>query len=282
MKKTELPLIAHMHIFKCAGTTFSGILERCFNGEVLYVESKQANQRLSWKKVISSNLLDDSPKALTSHLIDLPEHRSLAGITVSIVRNPIDRLYSAFLFARDKQGRFSVSTTFRDYIEHHRYSIVANFMTRHLSPQSWDASFKARNGWELRPELIDLDRDDLFVGCVERFDESMVLLEYQLEQSGFRLDLAYPGRMNARRRDNPAEAKQNPYQDSCAWLEPAIEIDRILVERVNNVLDGKIQRCSDFAGRLESYRQRCISLSENKAIAFSFQVKAPHEWSYLE
>lgn len=43
-----------------------------------------------------------------------------------------------------------------------------------------------------RPELIDLERPDLFVGIVERYDESMVVLEFMLEQRNLSMDLAYP------------------------------------------------------------------------------------------
>lgn len=47
-------------------------------------------------------------------------------------------------------------------------------------------------GGGARPELIDLERPDLFVGIVERYDESMVVLEFMLEQRNLSMDLAYP------------------------------------------------------------------------------------------
>lgn len=276
------PTIAHMHIFKCAGTTFSWILERCFKGEVLYIESIDPSQRLSWQKVIDAPFLGGSTRAITSHLIDLAEYKSLAEVTVSLVRNPIDRLYSAFLFARDKQGKFSSSTTFKDYVEHHRNSIVSNFMTRHLSPQSWNAPFKGRNGWELRLDLIDLSRDDCFVGSVERFDESMVLLEYLLEQSGHILDLSYPSKLNSTKHGERKEADVRALQASSTWLEPVIEVDRFLIEKVNKALDSKIQQCAGFTSRLDSYKERCRDLANNMELTSAIKVKPVDEWIYME
>lgn len=249
---------------------------------MIYVESTNPGQRLSWRKVVESPFLGRSARAITSHLIDLPEYKSLAEVTVSLVRNPIDRLYSAFLFARDKQGKFSSSTTFKEYIEHHRNSIISNFMTRHLSPQSWNAPFKGRNGWELRLDLIDLSRDDCLVGSVERFDESMVLLEYLLEQSGHILDLAYPSKLNTRKHEERTESDMRAYHASSTWLEPAVEVDRFLVEKVNEVLDSKIQKCAGFSNRLDSYKKRCRDLANNIELTSAIAVKPVREWTYIE
>ena len=270
-----------MHIFKCAGTSFSWALERCFDSNVLYVEPESHNQRLDWRKLHNSPFLDVNTKAITSHLIDLPGQKELAEITVSFVRNPLDRLYSAFLFARDRQKRFLDTTSFRDYIELHRSSIIPNFMTRHLSPQSWKSPCPGRNGWDLRLDLIDLDRDDLFVGTVERFDEAMVLLEHELEKIGHKVDLSYPCPLNARKSKTESENRSNIPSEGEAWLEPAIEVDRVLVEKANKTLDKKRMNCVGFENRLADYNERCLSLANDTETTSKVRVKPNHEWKYI-
>ena len=63
--------IVHLHGFKCAGSTFSWILQRMYGNKLLYVESKSGNERLSWDNVNSSLNMSEY-LGITSHTWSIP------------------------------------------------------------------------------------------------------------------------------------------------------------------------------------------------------------------
>jgi len=269
-----------MHGFKCAGTTFSWILEKCFPRRVLYVESENGGDRLDWRRVEEGGFAKGM-QAITSHLIDCPPPGYLARLKVEFIRNPVDRLHSAYTFERDRQKKIPPDTTYREYIEARQHTIISNFMTRRLSPQGY-GGWESRQGWQLRPELIDFDRQDLFVGVVERFDESLVVLEEKLEKMGCPLDLSYPTAMNigsssqSSLEEQGAEANDEPL-----WLVNLVETDAVTLKRSLAALDSAINRIPDFDERKAAFLNRCIELRNSEAVRRSVRLRPANEWTLL-
>ena len=184
-----------MHGFKCAGTTFASILQDNYGKTVGYVESEGKGDRLPWQ-LISEALDLDRYKAVSSHLVTLPPvGESFAKMHVAFVRNPRERIRSAYRFQLRTGALEPKDLGFTEFLQRMRKSTGSNAQTRHLSPQDF-GGWQQRKGWQLRPELIDFNREDTFIGLVERFDESLVVLESRLKAMGIDLDASYPSALN--------------------------------------------------------------------------------------
>ena len=269
-----------MHGFKCAGSTFIWSLERATEGHLMYLESDEPNLRLPWqraKKHLSS--LKQKPIAITSHLIALPPQDELATIKVALIRQPLARIISAYQFEVDTKDKHK-GLTFDAYLRRYLRSNLSNYQTRHLSPQQ-EEDWNDRNGWGARPELIDLDRPDLFVGIVERYDESMVTLEYILDQKNISIDLSYPhpkntyrSRSKRRKNETQVEAGTPPKQ----LRKDATELDESLYRRAEERLNRYIDTIPDFEQRLRAFQERCTKLKRNPP---PVKIKPPKAWIRL-
>ncbi|MCP9827914.1 hypothetical protein KBZ19_05380 [Synechococcus sp. L2F] len=267
--------VLHLHGFKCAGSTFIWSLEHASRGSVAYVESEASNQRLAWERVRDHFATAPAhPQLITSHLITLPPPGALARLKVAFLRDPLARLASAYRFELHLQGTIA-AMSFRQYIEHYCRGLLANFQTRHLSPQDPD-NWRLQQGWAARPELIDLERQDLFVGLVERYDESIVALEHALERLGCPLDLAYPQRMNT---TDGIDVDVDPTTSAPAErLLEITELDANLYRRATARLDARLAVIPDLTGRLAAFAERCAALRENQP---AVELKPGDQWTIL-
>lgn len=270
----RVPLL-HLHGFKCAGTTLIWSLERATDGQLAYLESDQPSRRLPWQRVQEHlDTLEQQPLAITSHLVSLPPQHELAVVKVAFLRWPLSRLISAYRFETVVQGKHK-DLSFDDYLRRNCRGVLSNYQTRHLSPQQ-EQDWQVRRGWSARPELIDLERADLFVGIVERYDQSVVALEYAMEQLGEPWDLAYPRAMN-QSSSNPDNDGEMAKLHEQLVLE-ATELDEVLYRRAEARLDERIKAITDFESRLQSFRQRCNLLSRKRS---SIKIKPPNTWTRL-
>jgi hypothetical protein len=271
-------LIVHLHAFKCAGSTFSWILEKNFPGSVLYVESKNPSKRLRWSEI--QNILKNRShiKAITSHLLECPPiNTNNSYLIVELIRNPINRYLSAYRFQK-KVGQIKAETSFQQYLQAHRDTIRANFMSRHLSPQYFNSEEGKQQGWMLNNDAIDLNRDDLFVGTVEKFDESMVLLEILFQSKGIPLDLSYPQAQNISSQEDDATAAFDEITEDLRNSLTCEDTD--LMAKVNINLDAKIGKVSGFDDLLQAYRDRCSALI-NCSVTNSIRTPPPAKWKYV-
>jgi hypothetical protein len=267
--------VLHLHGFKCGGSTFIWSLERATGGQVAYLESDKSNRRLPWQRVCQHLRTGPrQPMAITSHLVSLPPQDELAVLKVAFLRRPLARLLSAYRFETRVQNKHK-QLSLEKYIQCHSRGVLSNYQTRHLSPQQ-DEDWNDFRGWGARPELIDLERPDLFVGLVERYDESMVALEHMLQELGVSFDLAYPRVMNATRLDQDVEpaAESLPRE----LLLESTELDERLYKRVVVRLDERIENIANFEERLHDFRMRCERLSESPS---GIKIKPPRKWTRL-
>lgn len=245
---SEETLLIHLHGFKCAGTTFAGILEKNFPNKVLYVESLIANQRLRFDQL--KQLLDTkSINAISSHLLARQEISN--HLIISFLRNPVKRLISAYEFQKATNTLKPGDDNFRAFLNRLRPSSVANYQTRLISIQSFKGSGQ-RQGWDIDPWSINLTSPNLFIGTVELFDESMVLLEAWLDGHGIKFDASYKSAMNRSNQTFDSKNEINPeliYPDM-------VEIDYILWEKVTNHLKLQMSTDSNFDQKCENFRMR--------------------------
>ncbi|MEO1001938.1 MAG: hypothetical protein AAFX65_02360 [Cyanobacteria bacterium J06638_7] len=217
-------------------------------------------------------------RALTSHLIDCPPSGEISALKVAFIRRPLARYLSAFLFTRDVQKNIASDVTFEQYLKSQSHTIISNFQARHLSPQG-DLGFSASQGWQLRPDLINLYRDDLMVGTVERFDESLVVFEYRAALLGLTFDFSYPAALN--QASKSARQAQSPIDCGEPWLRGMLELDQNVWDIANQRLDEAIAMIPDFSHKLCDFSQRCSALSRNPDASASVIVQPPSRWTYI-
>ena len=142
----------------------------------------------------------------------------------------------------------------------------------------WDRLLIGPEGWAARPELIYLGRADLFVGIVERYDESIVALEHQLEQLGMPMDLAYLELRNTSRPYNRDGSGESPGHN---LLIPFVtELDISLYRRAGQRPEERLSAVPDLDRRLGAFQRRRQALAASPS-SVSIQVKPQSEWVYL-
>src|SRR5690606_32473574 len=130
------------------------------------------------------------------------------------------------------------------------------------------------------------------IGLVERFDDTMFLLERRLAAVGCMIDASVGKRQNVGKRPGNAAAPApgpdaTPRVDSAADLDAATlatlraanELDYQLIARVQLALDDELARVDpDGAGR-RLYAARCAVRSE---FADPYIGLPTHQWTYFE
>lgn len=268
----ENQLLIHLHGFKCAGTTFAAILERNYPKQVLYVESLMPNQRLKFEQVLPL-LAVKQYQAISSHLLAIPNQTDFDksnftnsnndntekdytnNLVIVLLRDPKLRLISAYEFQKATNTLKPGDVNFRAFLNRLRNSAVANYQTRLLSNQSWSGAGQ-RKGWDLDPWSIDLASPNLFVGTVELFDQSMVLLENWLATKGIAFDASYRSVRNSKK---STDLDQIAAQQDLIWPD-MVEIDQVLWNQVTSLTKQQIAADPNFAKRLTDHTARGIKL----------------------
>jgi hypothetical protein len=251
--------LIHLHGFKCAGTTFGSILEKNFPKQVLYVESIVSNQRLNFEQV--KPILEIKPyKALSSHLLAKPQQSE--SLVITFLRDPIDRLISAYEFQKTTNTLKTGDDNFRAFLNRLRNSAVSNYQTRLISEQSWEGS-QQRMGWDLNPWSINLDDPNLFIGSVELFDESLVLLERWLSDKGIEFDASYKVSSNRTVKSNAERLltmRELVYKDM-------VELDEFLFNKVKDRIEKQISSHGEYFDKLLfDFRTRGSVIAEDPVL----------------
>jgi hypothetical protein len=245
------------------------ILEKIYRSKLLYVEKKGGQGRLFWTDLQEAcNLVEYN--AITSHTLEFPRIQTNEFLFVEFVREPLSRIKSAYNF-QIKVGDIKPNLLFNEYVKQSIGTTRDNFMSRRLSTQSNNQSV-----WSLDNKIIELNQANLFVGLVERFDESLVLLEELLLKSyDLKLDLSYPRAQNKSIKNDLVE---NKYFISEDVLNEVTHKDFLLYDRVRKDIDTKISLTVNFNKKLAEFKKRCLNL-KNQNLEVS--VKSPNKWRIL-
>ena len=159
-------MILFTHIPKTAGTTFKSILFSNYG-----IHTVDANK--TRKAVFTKKDLDRARryffgiKAVSGHNLSDPPRNIKEGNArlITILRDPYTRCASHY---QDKVLRNNLEMSFGEWIQQEEYQ---NFMVRSIS---------GNNDLQRAKDL--LKNDYFFVGFTEKFDESLLLLNFLLEQ----------------------------------------------------------------------------------------------------
>ena len=180
-------VILHYHLFKNAGTSVDRMLRSSFGDDWQNFDKASPGAKISALEMQQFIEANPTLKAVSSHQIVPPLPTGNFRLwPVVFLRDPIDRLKSAWLFEWKKQpGLKEPKGSLSDYLELKLTpgagSVVSNFHVSRLSNSHYDA---------IRPMnrahgLEKLDKAKAFVaslawfGLVERYDESMDIMAAQ-------------------------------------------------------------------------------------------------------
>ncbi|MCP3728267.1 sulfotransferase family 2 domain-containing protein [Paraburkholderia sp. CNPSo 3272] len=183
-------VIVHYHLFKNAGTTVDGILDRNFPGDARgHLEGPYP-----WSTVLSNEILEfalSKPdlRVISSHQarLPLPQHPSIAFLPILFLRHPIDRFASVYEFER-RQAADSLSPSvavarngslaaFADWtVAREATAVCRNFQVAHLAGAQYDMRYARATHTDYLQALVHL-RSLPFFGMVESFEESLESLQ---------------------------------------------------------------------------------------------------------
>jgi len=228
-------MIAFHHLYKCGGTTINWILQKNYPGHVLYCEKKEIEhvQLSSLADHLKMSTVDYA--ALSSHLINY-EATAYCSFIFTFIREPASRILSAY--------NFDVSSgTYSDNLDSY-IDARDNQMSRILGKDFIDSTNNGQN--------------NIFCGILEQFDESLVCIENILLDRGVKIDLSYPGALNAgsrlhKKNPNLIQSLSNQQKERIYTLNSK---DVLLYVSQENSLRNHMNKLPEFPNMLKEFKLR--------------------------
>jgi hypothetical protein len=194
-------------------------------------------------------------------------------LPVCFIRHPIARIMSVYEFEKNQKGnptpgaRKANKMSFKEYVQWRMKPWVGATIR---NGQVIYCSGIARWGYEkadaFRKAMENITNNYL-IGIVDRFDQSMVLMEKHLHAYFPSIDMAYIiQNQNRKIKKNTIEIVseiQNILGPSL--FEIVLNLNRndlSLYDAANEILDKRLEDINDFQARLEDFKTRCKNLRE--------------------
>ena len=270
-KQTRV-LLVHCHIFKNAGTTLDWSLERSLSAG--FTDHRDDDNMRKGASFLGP-YIDSHPdlKAISSHHIrfPLPQPDNTKLLPIISIRHPIDRARSVYEFEKkqdaDTPGAIAAKKlSFSEYINWRLQPQISPTI-RNFHCCFCTSLFEQEIGQqEYRNSVALLSKTPGLV-IVERYDESMLLLETQLRPYFPEIDLAYVRQNSTQNQGQDLEERiAGVYEDLGPDLtrefREANHWDMQLYEDANALFNERWGSLGRPAQRLDAFRQRCRSLSE--------------------
>lgn len=260
-------VFVHYHIFKNAGTTIDGILERNFRGRLAYLHGDRYNATLSNAGLLEFLQQNSEVMAVSSHHLRPPKPENDAFVFFDIVflRYPLDRLRSIYDFYRrvesshDPVAAAARSAGLKQFVEH--------LLTSHPhlvnDPQ---VNFLANGGrYTHPPTTADLESAVAVItqaavpGVTERLELSLRAARYYLCPAFGKLDMrcgqenVSPGRLQT------LEVRLKQMRQTCGrrLYDKLLEMNALdlkLLERADLEIDRRLRGIPDFDSSLATLR----------------------------
>ncbi len=270
-------VLVHAHIFKNAGSTFDFSLNRSFADD--FMDHRQDELFLKGKNAYLLETLQQNPalKALSSHSLHFPikGDEEIKIFPVYFLRHPLARVWSVYHFEKRQTGadtegarrakQLDLNSYVSWYLEQGSPATIRNIHSIFLSgdgpaPDAMEAKFSLATQ--------TLDDPQIFIGVVERYDESMLMLEHCLKKYFPTLDLSY------QRKNVSPESKPGDYMESvnallqeldeevAEKLKQANAFDLALYDRANQKLDVEMLKIPALQDKKAELANRCRQLQE--------------------
>jgi hypothetical protein len=248
------PVLAHIHVPKCAGTSLRALLERYFGPRHLALYVNDTYFVYGGEALRSYLLQDPEIRGFSSHHVRMFP-RWLAGremLYVAFLRDPIEQFVSYMTHIRKHYAGIT-SPSLLDAVPPDAPQLTLREFARWLLTQDRDIPFRenhnvnffARHSAPTAPNRLEAAKAALdsffFVGITERMEESMVKLRGLARTAG--LDFP-PG-------PTPVENTSADYRDDLSWIDPDDEVGGLLlrsVEKDRQLYDWAAARLDGIAG----------------------------------
>lgn len=230
------PVVAHIHVPKCAGTSFRGLLERYYGPGYLnlYVDDTYF---VYGEETLRSYLLQNPQiRGFSSHHVRSFPHW-LAGremLYVAFLRDPIQQFVSYITHIQKNYATITAKTLL-EAVPPQAPQLSSREFARWLLTQTRDIPFRenhnvnffARHSAPEAADQLDAAKGALeqffFVGITERMEESMRKLRARAREA----DLDFPtGAV-------PIENPSADYRDDLSWIHPSDEVGCMLLQSLD-------------------------------------------------
>jgi hypothetical protein len=249
----SLPVLAHIHVPKCAGTAFRVLLERYFGARHMRLYTDDTYFVYGQDALRNCLLRDPPPRAFSSHHVrTFP--RWLAGremLYVTFLRDPVEQFVS-YMTHIQKHYSGITSQTLRDAVPPDAPLLTLREFARWLLTQDRDIPFRENhnvNFFSRHSAPPGADRLEaakvalsgfFFVGISDRMDESMDKLRALAQAAG----LDFPPD------PVPVENTSSEFRGDLSWIDPADEVGAMLLRSV-----GQDRQLYDWAAaRLDCFQ----------------------------
>ena len=181
-------VLAHYHLFKNAGSSVDQLLQNNFGDQWMSYDRTEGRSVICTEEF--QEILEKHPEiqAFSSHQLIPPlPMQDIQVFPIIFIRDPIDRIRSAYLFEWQKQlGLDAPKGTFTEYVESkltiRRKNAIEEFQTLRLSniDQTRYQNFDNLDDSEILSRAKRFIDELPFIGIVDRFDESAELLRQKI------------------------------------------------------------------------------------------------------
>jgi hypothetical protein len=264
------PVICHFHMFKNAGTSLDGALQREFGSAFAEYDGPRANYALSPAEVRAFIEPRPALRAFSSHQVrfPLPEIEEVLWLPAILLRHPLDRAASVYRFERKQRSsspgatqakRLDLTGYVRWRLGQGAHNLLCDFQTAFLSSNPAEGVRRA----DLAAATARLESAPL-AGTVERMDESLACAEPVLHAHLPGLDLSYRMRNVGRDRGSTlaerlAALRTELGDELYAELAARNARDFRLHERANALLDARLAAHAEPAALLAGFAARCAA-----------------------
>ncbi len=200
--------IIFMHLPKCGGSTFHKILERIYLPEEVFTIEVVDHVKLNTDDFIAlSQQKKDKIKVLKGHMI-FGLHEQFRGSTdyITFMRDPIERIISYYYYVKRRpnhrlveMGLFNDQTSLYDFVTNVQEGDIHNGQICMIS------GIKDTEDRMLEKARENIHNNFSFVGTVEKFNESLIILQNMYKWSTPYYSIA--NKTNSRPQQNSIDKK---------------------------------------------------------------------------